>query len=122
MTFAGKVIEGNKFGRRMGYPTANIRLEDYDEADNGVYAARVRLDDGRTFGAMVNIGRRPTVSEKGELWLEANIFDFAENIYGRTIEVELIELIRRESRFGSVEALCRQLEKDKMQTLKILKK
>lgn len=121
MTLAGKVIEGNKLGRRMGYPTANIRLEDHDEADNGVYAARVRLDDGRTFGAMVNIGRRPTVAEKGELWLEANIFDFAEDIYGRTIEVELVELIRRECRFGSVEALCEQLEKDKMQTLKILK-
>lgn len=118
----GRVIEGNKLGRRLGFPTANIRLEDHDEADNGVYAARVRLDDGRTFGAMVNIGRRPTVAEAGALWLEANIFGFDEDIYGRDIEVELLEPIRRECRFGSVEALRAQLERDKIRILKILDK
>ena len=116
----GRVIQGNRLGRTIGFPTANIEIACHYSSTNGVYAARVRLDDGREFQAMANLGHRPTVTDCGALWLEANLFDFDEEIYGRTIEVNLVQKIRDERRFESIEALRQQLTKDKQQTLKIL--
>lgn len=116
----GRVIQGNRLGRTIGFPTANIEIACHYSSANGVYAARVRLDDGREFQAMANLGHRPTVTDCGALWLEANLFDFDEEIYGRTIEVNLVQKIRDERRFESIEALRQQLTKDKQQTLKIL--
>ena len=116
----GRVIQGNRLGRTIGFPTANIEIACHYSSANGVYAARVRLDDGREFQAMANLGHRPTVTDCGALWLEANLFDFDEEIYGRTIEVNLVQKIRDERRFESIDALRQQLTKDKQQTLKIL--
>ena len=116
----GRVIQGNRLGRTIGFPTANIEIACHYSSTNGVYAARVRLDDGREFQAMANLGHRPTVTDCGALWLEANLFDFDEEIYGRTIEVNLVQKIRDERRFENIEALRQQLTKDKQQTLKIL--
>lgn len=116
----GRVIQGNRLGRTIGFPTANIEIACHYSSANGVYAARVRLDDGREFQAMANLGHRPTVTDCGALWLEANLFDFDEEIYGRMIEVNLVQKIRDERRFESIEALRQQLTKDKQQTLKIL--
>ena len=116
----GRVIQGNRLGRTIGFPTANIEIACHYSSANGVYAARVRLDDGREFQAMANLGHRPTVTDCGALWLEANLFDFDEEIYGRMIEVNLIQKIRDERRFESIDALRQQLTKDKQQTLKIL--
>ena len=116
----GRVIQGNRLGRTIGFPTANIEIACHYPSSNGVYAARVRLDDGREFQAMANLGHRPTVTDCGALWLEANLFDFDEEIYGRMIEVNLVQKIRDERRFESIEALRQQLTKDKQQTLKIL--
>ena len=116
----GRVIQGNRLGRTIGFPTANIEIACHYSSSNGVYAARVRLDDGREFQAMANLGHRPTVTDCGALWLEANLFDFDEEIYGRMIEVNLVQKIRDERRFESIEALRQQLTKDKQQTLKIL--
>ncbi len=116
----GRVIQGNRLGRTIGFPTANIEIACHYSSSNGVYAARVRLDDGREFQAMANLGHRPTVTDCGALWLEANLFDFDEEIYGRTIEVNLVQKIRDERRFESIDALRTQLTKDKQQTLKIL--
>ncbi len=116
----GRVIQGNRLGRTIGFPTANIEIACHYSSSNGVYAARVRLDDGREFQAMANLGHRPTVTDCGALWLEANLFDFDEEIYGRTIEVNLVQKIRDERRFESIDALRQQLTKDKQQTLKIL--
>ncbi len=116
----GRVIQGNRLGRTIGFPTANIEITCHYASTNGVYAARVRLDDGREFQAMANLGHRPTVTDCGALWLEANLFDFDEEIYGRMIEVNLVQKIRDERRFDSIEALRQQLTKDKQQTLKIL--
>ena len=116
----GRVIQGNRLGRIIGFPTANIEIACHYSSANGVYAARVRLDDGREFQAMANLGHRPTVTDCGTLWLEANLFDFDEEIYGRMIEVNLVQKIRDERRFESIDALRQQLTKDKQQTLKIL--
>ncbi len=115
----GRVIQGNRLGRTIGFPTANIEIACHYSSTNGVYAARVRLDDGREFQAMANLGHRPTVTDCGALWLEAHLFDFDEEIYGQTIEVDLVQKLREERRFESIEALRQQLTKDKQQTLKI---
>jgi adenosylhomocysteinase len=80
----------------------------------------VLLQDGREYQAMANLGHRPTVTDCGALWLEAHLFDFDEEIYGQTIEVDLLQKIRNERRFESIDALREQLIKDKQQTLKIL--
>jgi adenosylhomocysteinase len=80
----------------------------------------VLLQDGRKYQAMANLGHRPTVTDCGALWLEAHLFDFDEEIYGQTIEVDLLQKIRNERRFESIDALREQLIKDKQQTLKIL--
>lgn len=116
----GRVIQGNRLGRTIGFPTANIEIACHYSSSNGVYAARVRLDDGREYQAMANLGHRPTVTDCGALWLEAHLFDFDEEIYGQTIEVDLLQKIRNERRFESIDALREQLIKDKQQTLKIL--
>ena len=116
----GRVIQGNRLGRTIGFPTANIEIACHYSSSNGVYAARVLLQDGREYQAMANLGHRPTVTDCGALWLEAHLFDFDEEIYGQTIEVDLLQKIRNERRFESIGALREQLIKDKQQTLKIL--
>ena len=115
----GIVIQGNRLGRTIGFPTANIEIACHYSSTNGVYVARVQLQDGRKFQAMANLGHRPTVTDCGALWLEAHLFDFDEEIYGQTIEVDLVQKLREERRFESIEALRQQLTKDKQQTLKI---
>lgn len=116
----GRVIQGNRLGRTIGFPTANIEIACHYSSTNGVYAARVRLQDGRSYQAMANLGHRPTVTDCGALWLEAHLFDFNEEIYGQSIEVDLVQKLRNERRFESIDALREQLIKDKQQTLKIL--
>ena len=116
----GRVIQGNRLGRTIGFPTANIEIACHYSSSNGVYAARVLLQDGREYQAMANLGHRPTVTDCGALWLEAHLFDFDEEIYGQTIEVDLLQKIRNERRFENIDALREQLIKDKQQTLKIL--
>ncbi len=116
----GRVIQGKRLGRTIGFPTANIEIACHYSSTNGVYAARVRLQDGREYQAMANLGHRPTVTDCGALWLEAHLFDFNEEIYGQMIEVDLLQKIRNERRFESIDALREQLIKDKQQTLKIL--
>ena len=115
----GRVIQGNRLGRTIGFPTANIEIACHYQSSNGVYAARVHLQDGREYQAMANLGHRPTVTDCGALWLEAHLFDFDEEIYGQVIEVDLMQKIRNERRFESINALREQLIKDKQQTLKI---
>lgn len=115
-TVSGEVVHGNRIGRTIGFPTANLSLSFARKAlpANGVYVTRVTLDDGRQFKAMTNIGVRPTVSQSGEKVIETHLLDFDEDIYGRTISVSFISRIRGEQRFSSVEELASQLQKDKI--------
>ena len=109
----GVVVAGNRLGRTLGYPTANMQL--YEPLKlvpaNGVYLVEVETL-GRHFSGMTNIGVRPTVSGAGARTIETHIFDFDESIYGLDIRVRFVARIREERRFDSLEALKAQLASD----------
>lgn len=107
----GVVEHGDKRGRAIGYPTANINLANYQRPHYGIYAVRGRLPDGRTLDGAANLGIRPSFHPPKEL-LEPYFFDFSGDLYGQTIEVELISFIRPEAKFDGLDALTRQMEQD----------
>jgi riboflavin kinase / FMN adenylyltransferase len=122
-TLSGKVVSGDRIGRNLGFPTANIQIpEPYKliPAD-GAYAVRVEWQN-RLWDGMMNIGYRPTVSGNKKQTLEVHIFDFDEQIYDQTLRVQFIGLIRKEMKFEGVEALQAQLAKDRLAAQKILSK
>jgi riboflavin kinase/FMN adenylyltransferase len=103
----------------LGFPTANVPLGDYVTPRYGVYATRTRLGDGREIDGVANIGVNPTtgqVTPRLEVWL----FDFDENIYGETIETDLVAFLRSEERFPTIEALVRQVHRDALDARAIL--
>ncbi|MCD8185665.1 MAG: riboflavin kinase [Rikenellaceae bacterium] len=112
MIVSGKVVRGNRIGRQLGFPTANIPLQDQDRIEDGVYAVRVWVKD-RWYEGVANAGARPTVTDAPERFLEVFIFAFNGDIYGATLRVELVEYLRAGRKFTSVEALRRQIQQDK---------
>jgi riboflavin kinase/FMN adenylyltransferase len=110
-TIEGIVEHGDKRGRTIGYPTANLPLDRYLRPRFGIYAVRGILSDGRTLDGAANLGIRPTFEPPREL-LEPYFFDFSGDLYGQRIEVELISFLRPEARFDSVEALQAQMARD----------
>ena len=119
-SITGTVVVGNKIGRTIGFPTANIDLQDEYKliTANGVYACRVDYD-GKTYLGMGNVGVRPTVNHS-KLTIEVNIFDFDKDIYDETITIYFVDRIRDEIKFDSLQALGGQLSKDKITVLSIL--
>ncbi len=117
--FTGKVIEGNKLGRIIGYPTANLFLENENKLvpANGVYAVDVLLKHSMLKG-MMNIGMRPTVDGKIRT-IEVNIFDFDEDIYGEEIKITLKKFLRYEIKFEGLENLKTQLANDRALALEL---
>lgn len=107
----GEVQHGDKLGRTIGYPTANIALGPYLRPRYGIYAVRGRLADGRMVDGVANLGVRPSFDPPKEL-LEPYFFDFSGDLYGQTIEVELIAYLRDEAKFEGLEALTAQIERD----------
>lgn len=107
----GVVQHGDKVGRTIGYPTANIALGNYLRPAYGIYAVRARLADGRIVDGAANLGIRPSFDPPKEL-LEAYLFDFGEDLYGQTIEVALIDYLRPEAKFDSLDALTAQMDAD----------
>lgn len=116
----GTVIGGSKIGRKIGFPTANIQVEDVHKLipGNGVYAVKVIYSES-VFNGMLNIGTNPTVNGT-ELRIEVNIFDFGLDIYGETICIEFIEKMRDEYKFSGIETLKLQMEQDKIMAKKLL--
>lgn len=112
--FSGVVVEGNKLGRTIGYPTANLKIEDDHKLvpANGVYAVDVQIQQQQCKG-MMNIGVRPTV-DGTKRTIEVNIFDFDEDIYGQQITITLKNQLRTEIKFDGLAALTQQLAKDKL--------
>jgi riboflavin kinase / FMN adenylyltransferase len=132
--FSGRVVEGNKLGRTIGYPTANLQVEDPEKLipGDGVYAVALWIEPlaadpgdtarlegelagsgvGEKLKGMMNIGMRPTVDGTKRV-IEVNIFDFNEDIYGRVLRIFLKKHLRGEQKFGGLEALKAQLAKDK---------
>jgi len=118
-TIAGVVQRGDSRGRELGYPTANLELGDYQRPKYGIYAVRVTLDDGTERPGVASLGVRPMFDPPQEL-LEAYIFDFDGDLYGRTIEVALHAYIREERKFDGVDALVVQMQGDEAQARKLL--
>ncbi len=112
-TFAieGEVIHGDKRGRTIGVPTANVRLGDYMRPAYGVYATRTRLPDGRVIDGVANLGVRP-MFEIEEPLLEVWLFDFSDDLYGQTVETELVARLRGEMNFDGLDALKVQIDTD----------
>lgn len=108
---AGMIEKGAQLGRTLGYPTANMRLANYLRPAYGIYAVRGRLSDGRVLDGVANLGIRPSFEPPEEL-LESFFFDFAEDLYGQTIEVQLIDYIRPEAKFDDLATLKTQMDKD----------
>lgn len=109
---SGVVVRGSQIGRTIGFPTANIAMDEAVDVANGVYKARVTVG-GQTFDGVANVGFKPTVSDQTSRVLEVNIFDFDAQIYGDRIEVELLDFIRPERKFESIEELKEQIIIDK---------
>ena len=107
----GVVEHGRRLGRELGFPTANLAVPETVTAADGVYRSRAEVG-GRTYDAMSNLGSNPSVGGT-ERRLETHIFDFEGLLYGRLLRVELLEKIRDERKFDTVEDLRMQIEKDK---------
>ncbi|MFK3986187.1 MULTISPECIES: bifunctional riboflavin kinase/FAD synthetase [unclassified Exiguobacterium] len=117
----GEVIHGDARGRTIGFPTANVVMDaSYVMPRLGVYATRVRLQDGRTFDAMTNVGRRPTFYATGDVSIESHLFDFSEDLYGQLIEIEWMHYLRDERAFDGLDALIAQLKQDETAARAIL--
>ncbi len=107
----GLVQHGDKVGRTIGYPTANVDMGKYLRPAYGIYAVRGRLADGRVLDGAANLGIRPSFDPPKEL-LEPHFFDFAGDLYGERIEVELVDYLRPEAKFDSLDALVAQMDAD----------
>jgi len=122
-SFTGTVVEGDRLGREIGFPTANLQaLDTYKliPAD-GVYAVRVKIGSQEGYKAMLYIGRRSTIGENLQRNIEVNIFDFDADIYGKQISVDFIKLIRNDRKFENLAEMRVQLLADKVSTLEILR-
>ncbi len=115
----GVVVHGDKLGRTIGFPTANMPMEDYVRPAFGIYAVRTRLADGREIPGVAYIGRRPTVSGVDER-LEVHLLDFDEDIYGQTLETDFIAYLRGDEKFDGLDAMVAQMDRDKAQARHIL--
>lgn len=106
----GDIIHGQKLGRTIGFPTANLRIDESSGLRHGIYAVRLKVD-GATHDGVASWGRRPTV-DNGAPLLEVYVFDFSGDLYGKKVEVAFVEWLRPELKFDGLEALTAQIEKD----------
>ncbi len=122
-TLKGTVVHGNKLGRTIGYPTANLEPVDKDQIVPaiGIYAIKARLGT-EYYDGMLSIGYNPTVTNKKEIKIEANLFDFDADIYGHELELYFVSRLRDEQKFASLDDLKHQLHLDKITTLDALKR
>ena len=115
----GVVQRGDGRGRDLGYPTANMELGDYQRPKYGIYAVRVTLDNGSEYPGVASLGIRPTFDPPTEL-LEAHLFGFDGDLYGRKIEVALHAFIREEKKFETLDDLIAHMKEDEAQARRLL--
>ncbi len=117
----GKVVKGRQLGRELGYPTANVQTDEKEKLipPAGIYSVWVFVS-GLKYGGMLYIGDRPTVEELGVQSIEVNIFSFSEDIYGKSIKLDIVDFIRDDQKFESLSELKQALAKDKIIALKQL--
>ncbi len=120
-SFEATVVEGNKLGRRLGYPTANLSVINNDKLvpGDGIYAVEIEIN-GDIYKGMMSIGVRPTIDDSGFRTIEVNIFDFDADIYHTTVRVYLKYYLRPELKFSGLEELTQQLAEDKLHALQKL--
>ena len=121
-SLSGKVVSGNNLGTKLGFPTANISIEESYKLipKTGVYLVKSEINNTLFFG-MMNIGNRPTIDGKHQT-IEVNFFNLDKDLYDTTIKVELLKFLRDEQKFDSIDALKNQLKKDKQLAQSIIKK
>jgi len=115
----GHVVRGQQLGRKLGYPTANLRLGRRTSPVEGIFAVRVHHVGPGPMPAVASLGVRPTVNGKEPL-LEAHLFDFEGDLYGKRIEVEFVEKLRDEEKFPDLDAMVKQIDRDALQARAIL--
>ena len=118
---SGKVVRGQRIGHQIGFPTANLEIEDPHKLvpPPGIYAVEVEWRQ-QQYQGMLYIGDRPTLEEYKNVTIEVNIFDFAEDIYGDFLVIRLVEFIREDQKFDTLEELSAQLQRDKESSLAVL--
>lgn len=116
----GTVVHGDKTGRTIGFPTANITIDEWYKLipTNGVYAVKVTIEN-TVYNGMLNIGSRPTLNESNKETIEVNILNFDADIYTKEVKIEFYERIRDEQKFENLSLLKKQLEIDKQQVIQI---
>lgn len=119
-TVRGEVIGGQKLGRTLGFPTANMRLPDEVTLREGIYAVRFRRTDGTLHDGVASFGRRPTVDDNGAPLLETFVFDFSGDLYGEVCEVSFFSYLRGEEKFDGLDALVAQMKRDEQEARAIL--
>jgi riboflavin kinase/FMN adenylyltransferase len=124
-TLLGTVLHGRALGRKLGFPTANLLTHNEQFPPTGVYAVRATLYGGaqdRVLSGVANLGHRPTIEDPAvsKLLLEVHLFDFAEDIYGRELEVEFVTKLRDEMKFSGIEELRAQIDRDSAEARRIL--
>ncbi len=115
--FTGRVVQGKRLGRTLGFPTANLETDDA-RWPRGVYAVIAETESGR-YKAVMNVGAHPTLPE-GPPTIEAHLIDFSGDLYGQTLRIVPVRFLRGERRFGSPEALKRQLALDRDRAREII--
>lgn len=119
-TVESEVIGGQKLGRTLGFPTANMRLSPQTALKEGIYAVRFRRQDGSVHDGVASFGRRPTVDDNGAPLLETFLFDFADSLYGETCEVSFFAYLRGEVRFEGLDPLVAQMKRDEAEARALL--
>ncbi|MFA5297150.1 MAG: bifunctional riboflavin kinase/FAD synthetase [Lutibacter sp.] len=117
----GEIVKGKHLGKKIGFPTANLHIKETYKLlpKTGSYIVKSELENETVYG-MMNIGFRPTVKGKNQT-IEIHFFDFNKDLYGKKVQVDVLEFLREEQKFDSVEDLKNQLQKDKERSLKIIK-
>lgn len=119
-TVSAPVIHGQKLGRTLGYPTANMMLPPDTALRHGIYAVRLRREDGTIHDGVASFGRRPTVVDDGAALLETFVFDFSGDLYGQSCEVSFFAFLRGEMKFDGLEPLMAQMRADEAQARALL--
>ena len=120
--FSGEVVHGDKLGRKLGYPTANLKIQNEEKIipGNGIYAVYAQPEGAaKKLKGMMSVGFRPTVDGKKRV-VEVNLFDFDKEIYGQSLKVYVKKFLREEVKYDSLEALVKQIDQDKINSLQVL--
>lgn len=119
-TVESEVVDGQKLGRTLGFPTANMRLPAEAALREGIYAVRFRRADGRLHDGVASFGRRPTVDDDGAPLLETFVFDFSGDLYGEICQVSFFGYLRSEIKFDGLDALVTQMKRDEAEARALL--